>query len=262
MRDTATANKTAGRQKARLLAIFSVCLGLLAFAWGVSVLPELLRALPLHRVSVRIIQGYTFSTGDLDALRPELDRIERQSASCHIALRSTAVIRLAIAERSIADANRDRIDNDKEALRTAVRAALACTPTDAYLWLVLFWIENDQNGFQERNLEFLKLSYDYGPNEGWIALKRNPLALGIYAQLPPALQQLSLNEFAGLLRSGFISQTVDTLIGPAWPIHDKLLASIANQPERQRYLMANDLYRRGYDVIVPGIKAREARPWR
>ena len=45
-----------------------------------------------------------------------------------------------------------------------------------FLWFALFWLENMQFGFRDESIRYLEQSYELGPSEGWIALKRNGYA--------------------------------------------------------------------------------------
>jgi hypothetical protein len=106
------------------------------------------------------------------------------------------------------------------------------------------------------------MSYRLGPNEGWVALKRNGNAFSIYDLLPLDLREATLTEFVGLVKAGFERETVDILEGPAWNVRELLLARLTDVSERHRQRFANVLYRDRIDLSVPGITAPEPRPWR
>ena len=109
------------------------------------------------------------------------------------------------------------------------------------------------DGLNPASLGFLRESYRLGPNEGWIMVTRNRLALTIFPSLPADLADQSLDEFARLLQPGFVSYAADILTGPGWPLRDRLLARIETAPEPQRRALAEILRDRGYDAKVPGI---------
>jgi hypothetical protein len=110
-------------------------------------------------------------------------------------------------------------------------------------------------------LRFLWLSYSLGPNEGWIAVRRNRLALSVFEALPPDLAEAALNEFARMLKSGLYDDTMSIFIGPGWAIRDQLLSHLTSVPKRYREEFARGLDQRGYDVAVPGVAHRDRRPW-
>jgi hypothetical protein len=89
-------------------------------------------------------------------------------------------------------------------LHNAIRHSLACSPADSFLWRVLFWVENAMYGFSSDHLE--RMSYSLGPNEGWIALKRNLVAPAVFERLPPDVGEMAIREFASFFGSGFVSR--------------------------------------------------------
>jgi hypothetical protein len=105
------------------------------------------------------------------------------------------------------------------------------------------------------------MSYALGPEEGWIAEKRNRLALALFEELPPELKAAAVREFSGLVNTGRYGEAADILTGSAWRIRQLLLSSLNSVQERHRQALASILYRRGYDLTVPGIRQPDPRPW-
>ena len=142
---------------------------------------------------------------------------------------------------------------DLKSLGDVIRSSLSCAPADPFLWLALYWVEVTENGSKPDYLNYLRLSYQLGPHEGWIVLKRNPLAFGAFQQLPPDLRENVIDEFVAMVRdSRFSDQAADILIGPAWPERDLILPHLTQISEYDRKRFADVLYGRGY-VNVPGI---------
>jgi hypothetical protein len=101
-----------------------------------------------------------------------------------------------------------------------------------------------------------------GPYEGWIADRRNRVALSMFWRLPPDLAEAVIREFAAMVNSQFYEAAIAILTGPGWPLHDQLLAGLTDSDVRQRAEFAKELYSAGYDVAVPGIAPpHERRPW-
>jgi hypothetical protein len=71
----------------------------------------------------------------------------------------------------------------------------------------------------------------------------------------------AIGEFARMVDSWFYTDTITILTGPGWPIHDRLLASLKDVGRLQRDALAKALYERGYNIPVPGVTARDPRPW-
>ena len=243
---------------ARLLA---AGLGLAAIAWGVTTFPIFWSQLPIERTAAAIIGRDAFSPHSLDPLLPVIDGIEQSGYCRPDAIRSAAIIRLRLAEEAVATTDRDVIDARQSALQDTVRKSLSCSPSDSFLWMVLAWLDQTRQGFQLEQLTYLRLSYRLGPNEGWIAERRNRVALSIFDRLPPDLVEALLREFSGMVSSQFYSDAISILTGPGWPIHDQLLASLKDVDLHQREQLAKELYSDGYDVAVPGIAPRDRRPW-
>jgi hypothetical protein len=106
------------------------------------------------------------------------------------------------------------------------------------------------------------MSYQLGPNEGWIALKRNPIALANFATLPPDLAEAGISEFVALVRSHLYSEAGDIVAGQARPIRGLLFARLWDIKEADRQAFANLLYDRGLDDIpVPGTAPPVRHPW-
>jgi hypothetical protein len=139
--------------------------------------------------------------------------------------------------------------------------ALAAGPTDAFLWLALFWSSNASDGFQEARLPLLAMSYASGPNEGWVGVKRSAITLAIWERLTPALREAAAGEFAGLVQARRFREMPEIFQGPGWAARDVLLPRLAQVDEPTRRAFWRALYRAGIDVDVPGVAHPDDRPW-
>jgi len=222
-------------------------------------LPAFARQVPIQRVATHVLNGDPFKSRVLAELMPQVEAAERTEPCSPAVMRSAAIIRTRMAEQAIADG--DDIDARLNALRDSIRRSLACSPADPFLWVVLYWVEINRNGFQPDYLKYLRLSYQLGPNEGWIALRRNGYALAIFHQLPPDIADMALSEFPRLLDAGFYAETVAIFIGPGWRERNILLPRLKDVAERHRQAFSKALYKLGYDVNVPGIARPDPRPW-
>lgn len=248
-------------QRNRLSARAIICLvGLASMIWGVYAVASLWWPTSLDRTAAQIIQGNTFQGDAIAALASSLDDLTIESYPR--ALRSAAIIRLRALEKSMAEGGSPELDEEQRKLDASIRRSLALTPADPFLWVVLFWLENARNGFSQSHLRFLQASYALGPNEGWVAVRRNRLALAIFPQLPPGLRPKVIREFAGLVQSGFIAQAANLLVGPGWPVRQRLLVGLRDVPQIPRERLAKAVRELGYDVSVPGVKPPAPRPWR
>jgi hypothetical protein len=233
-------------------------MGIGAILWGALTYPKAAAQITVAGVSNRILRGEQYRSVTYDDI---ISRFSSYEDGCHPKLTSVAVVRLARLERATAEGERNLIDLDADELRIAIRRSLACFPSDPYLWTVLYWLENTVSGFSADNFMLLRLSYRLGPNEGWIILRRNRLALALYEQLPPDLAGRSLVEFAGLVRSRFYEEAVDIFVSAGAPPRDKLISRLAELDELDRRAFGKVLLDRGYSYAIPGLDRREPRPW-
>ena len=176
-------------------------------------------------------------------------------------MRSQALLASGIYEAASRGAMVDSIDQLGERAEYFVRRSLSLNPGDPFLWLRLFALKNLRGGGDRRNLRLLAMSYQTGPLEGWVSLKRNKVGLVLFSELDVAEKAIVLEEFQQLVDSDFIESGVDLLTGPGWPIKEKLLATLSavNPVSRQRFarLVRDD----GIRIEIPGEERTEDRPW-
>ncbi len=162
-------------------------------------------------------------------------------------------VRLREAEDAI-DANRDDVESKLTALDDAIELALTATPGDSFLWLERFWLDNMRKGLLPEHFEALRASYRLGPHEGWIALKRNRIAMATLAALPEDLRQLAFGEFVDLVRWGFIGQTAAIAAQLDRQTRSALFRRLQDVKLAQRRPFAQEIYRQGLDdVWIPGV---------
>jgi hypothetical protein len=244
-----------------LARLFAVALGLSALAWGTATFPTFWTQISIERTANAILDRETFKPHSLEPLLPAVDQIERSNYCRPEALHSTAIVRLRLAEEAITNADRDAIDARFTALQDAIHRSLACSPSDPFFWMILAWLDQLREGFRPEQLTYLRLSYELGPYEGWIAHRRITLALSMFERLPPDLSEGVVREFAGMVQSYLYQDAISIVTGPGWPIHDRLLASLKDVDVHQREELAKELYSAGYDLAVPGIVPGVPRPW-
>jgi hypothetical protein len=243
------------------MRLLTLLFGLASIAWGVAVFPTFWRQASLEDIALSIIDRGSYKPAALVSIMPDVEAAERDPYCRPEALRGAAVVRLRLVEDAMGAGERKAIDSDLSALETTIRSSLACSPADPFLWMTLSWLDGAREGFSDDQLRFLRLSYALGSNEGWVAARRNRLALSMFERLPPDLADSALNEFARMLDSGFYYEPIAIFTGPGWRLRDQLLPRLKNVAERYRDAFAKALYQRGYDVDVPGIPRRDPRPW-
>jgi hypothetical protein len=239
--------------------LFVISLGISCFMWGWAVFPIFLQQSNIQRIAPAVIGGQSF---DLKMLESILPTSSPSAEKCRAStLKATAIVRLRLFESVTALADRARISDAQQSLRVAVRDALSCSPTESFLWLLQYWLEVTQNGFSDRALQYLRLSYALGPNEGWISIKRNGFSLAIYDHLPEDLATQVVPEFVSLVSAGFYVEAGSNLSGPGWPMRETLIAALAPVAEFRRHEFSRYLRDEGIYLNIPGLVRVPRRPW-
>jgi hypothetical protein len=227
-----------------------------AVGWAVMTAPKFWSESALINIAPHILAGEAYKSAALDALLPPQGISSRIPPS---ALSKIAIVRLRGVEDALAAGAVDGIDSRLDQLRDAIEASLVNAPADPFLWLVMFWLDNTRNGYAPAHLVYLRTSYALGPDEAWIATRRNRLALAIFPALPPDLANAAIAEFAGLVRSRLYAEAANIVAGPGRPLRRTLLAQVANIKETERRYFASLLEARNVDDARPllGLKSAD-----
>jgi hypothetical protein len=231
-----------------------VTVGLLAALWSALNFPWFLHRESNDRLATRILAGEVFKDDTIVRLVRTVDA-NRDRSRCDVpALHTSAILQLKSFENAIAAKVDDNIS--RITMHDAIVASLSCAPADPFLWLVLASIGN--NPRSRDAVAFLRLSYQLGPNEGWIAIKRNYVAFTMFDQLPADIADRTLTEFSHLVSSGIYGEAADIFLGPGWAQRESLLGKLTEIERFHRESFMNELTIRGYDAGVPGSNpARE-----
>src|SRR5207253_1383515 len=97
----------------------------LALAWAAAVAPDAWRETRIDRIAARLIAGDDFKSTALGELVPDVEALEARRRPSASATRGAAVIRLGLAERAIAEGDRQAFDGNLENLRRALARSLA-----------------------------------------------------------------------------------------------------------------------------------------
>lgn len=260
-REAASRRIRGGRRLEACARALLLLLGLVGAIWSAVTLPALWSAAPAKDVAARILADDRFRSGMLDdALASTLASPEPIVQRSDLP-RAEALVRLRIAEEPVERKGPDRADRDAALADQGLRFALALNPADSFLWLMLYSVEVTHKGFEDATIAFLDESYASGPLEGWIALRRNRLALAAFAGISDSMQVRVVVEFGGLVDSDFIEDAALNLMGVGWDKRDRLLASLTNVDLIPRKALAKRLSREGLKVVVPGVEVDE-RLWR
>ena len=230
-----------------------------SIAWALSTYPTFRHETAFAAAAQHILSGEQYSAKQLNELRSELDASSVSSFRPSV-LNDIAVVRIRLVEADLALGQVSAVE--LETLQGSIDIALDRNPTRSFLWLADYRLQELRSGSAAADLGLLRMSYQTGPNEGWIAVKRNPIALGVFSSLLDETKSRVIAEFSGLVRSWLYEDAANILTGPGWPVHQRLLDGLAQLDEGHRRRFAKILETRDIeDVIVPGVKQRPPRPF-
>jgi hypothetical protein len=249
---------------ASFLARSFICFfGLAAVAWGGVLLPSFWLQAPLNRLVAKVQQGETFESQVLLSKAQQQDEASARLSICNAtASHNAVVLRLAILDQAIAGSNEPLIDLASNSTYDAALQALSCVPADSFVWLALFWLDAGKHGFGSPSAAYLRLSYALGPNEGWIALWRNGLAMALFMKLPADLADDALSEFVKLVDTGLLYQQTAAIFANAdRAVQDRIVEHLNGAKIISRRAFAKAVYDRGVDVNIPGVEMPGAHAW-
>ncbi|MCK1521654.1 MULTISPECIES: hypothetical protein [unclassified Bradyrhizobium] len=232
-------------------------LGLASVIWSAVTLPAFRSAAPAKDVTARILADDRFKSATLSEVLASILASPKPIVERSDLPRAEALVRLRIAEEAIGRKDPDQADRDVTAADERLRLVLAFNPTDSFSWLMLYSGEVLRNGFEDSTVAFLEQSYASGPLEGWIALRRNRLALAAFGSLSESMQARVVAEFASLVNSDFVQDAALILMGIGWLQKERLLASLSNVDAVPREAFAKGVRREGLIVSVPGVSLDE-----
>jgi hypothetical protein len=236
--------------------------GVAAGLWAFLVMPRFWTEAAAYQASSRILAGDVYSQESLAVLAASL-AIDGTSGMHPASLGPKSIIQLRQTEEAIAQGEQGIFNSRLMMLDRTLIETLINTPEASYQWLALYWTENRLNGYDPRFLDYLRMSYAVGPQEGWVALKRNRIVLGLFAVLTQDLKDAALSEFVGLVRSKFYADAAE-IVGSSTPVvREKLIAQLDRLKESDRLAFTKILYDKWLlDKSVGGENSMQFRPWR
>jgi hypothetical protein len=226
--------------------------GAAAMLWAAIVFPTFWSEKLIVDVAAAIARGEVF---DPDVLAAVEAPTEGKGSSLRAGILSNvAMIRLRQLENAVHAGNSGLIQQRLASTTRIVGDTLRNAPDDPFVWLVLFSLDTYRNKVTPESVRYLRMSYELGPYEGWVAVKRDGAALGSFNALPPDLRERAIAEFVRMVRWGIDTQAADIAAGPARPLRAMLFAKLKTLSYPQRRAFADVLYGREIDdVPVPGI---------
>lgn len=240
-----------------------VSFGISAILWVAIALPKFWTEAVVFQAAARIVAGDLYSQSALENLSISVPSTGK-SAGRAAAMGPLAVVQLRLTEEEITRGDQSEVNSRLISLDRMISTALTGSPHAPYQWLALYWTESRLNGYNFRYLQYLRMSYDVGPLEGWVALRRNRIALALYAALPHDLKEAALSEFVGLIRPQFFADAAE-IFGNSTPnARSALIARLDQIKGSDHQAFMKILNDKGFwEVAAPrGINVTPSRPWR
>jgi len=247
--------------RANIARLFLVLAALASAGWAVFFLSKSDNSIQLDNLANRIMSGDGFRQNPLLGSDQLLAAAENRALCNPLEMRGAAIVRLRLVEDAINASDTHLADQRLASLRASVDRALGCVPTEGFLWFIRYWSATHAGDSASDHFQELRMSYIMAPFEGWVALRRSRYALAIYDDLPDDLKEMARNEFVAIVASGFVGDAVKILRGPGWPIRDQLLPHLDKVRLKIRLQLDKALRAQELIVDIPGVEAREFRPW-
>ncbi|WP_456748357.1 hypothetical protein [Bradyrhizobium sp. USDA 4354] len=231
--------------------------GFASAIWSIVVLPSFLRLVPATAAAARVIEDDSFRRGAAPNLLAIIEGGRIPILPHPDFARASALVRVRLAKDAIMRRSSAEADSEFAAAEASLRFALIASPGDSFLWLTLYSIKTTRAGFSPADVGYLEESYNRGPLEGWIALRRNKLGLAAFRDLSEPLQDKVVTEFATLVESGFTEHAAINLTGIGWAQRDRLLTGLTEVYVVSREALAKRLARDGVQVTIPGVSLDE-----
>ncbi|MVT53317.1 hypothetical protein GPL17_22865 [Bradyrhizobium yuanmingense] len=232
-------------------------LGFVCLVWSSIAWPSFWLTGPVRDVAARISAGERFKPGVLPDWQVRMNAAPRGAVLQADFSQADALIALRVAEEGLRRKNSEEADRETGSAEVKVRTALSFSPNNSFLWLMAYSLEMSRSGFQAKSLKYLDQSYATGPREGWIALRRNRMALAVFPELEHLTQANVVLEFSNIVDSGFVEEAAANMKGVGWDQRERLLVSLGRVDIAAREAFAKVLARASVNVSVPGVASDE-----
>jgi hypothetical protein len=260
----ATPNKRADRAWAassRIARGVTLVFGISAIFWSVQIFPTLMQQDAVKQIASEVLSGNRFKSGFLNKVIRENESAQASACNPSVA-HDMVILSAAVVDEAATSADKTAIDRAYGQANDTARRSIACTPTDSFAWLTLFWLASAKQGFSPEADLYLRMSYRLGPNEGWISLWRNRLVMAIYSQLPGDLANEAVNEFIRLLETGRVySDMANIFVGTTETARNRISERLKTSNATSTRIFAEVLSEKGVDANFNGVE-RSNRPWR
>ena len=199
--------------------------GSMGLAWGILALPTGEAADDYRYLESQLLRSETYNLRTL-ALKVASPAAEGLS-DCDVHSQTALLLmEIRLAQAALRAGAAAEFDQRGKSIELRTKRVLSCAPRQSFVWLLAFSLKIMHGQVTEQSLNQLAMSYETSPNEGWIAIRRNVVALPLVLQVPQALQDKILDEFQQLIRNGFVDEAVISYSGTSASIRSLLQPAI------------------------------------
>ncbi|MBY0383498.1 MAG: hypothetical protein K2W78_16515 [Xanthobacteraceae bacterium] len=181
-----------------LIALLAVA----GLSWGIATLPKSESLDDLRDFEAILLHNEEFSA---NALARRLESTETKSLSgCDThSQNALSLAEMRLTQAALLSGNTKTFTDRANAIEARLRLVLSCAPHHSFSWLMAFALDVLHGRINDHSFQLLAMSYATSPNEAWIAIRRNPLAVRLFEAAPDALRPPILREFQLLVINGF-----------------------------------------------------------
>jgi hypothetical protein len=230
----------------RVLLAVRLALAILGIGW-ITLVGSTIFQPSLRQVAERLVRGETYDNDGLRRLAASGPAGEARL--CDLKRRRNALlIRLRVAASSIENADLAHLDEDVGEVAGLGRELLACSPSDGFAWLGLYWAEIHQDGVGPKAWSYLAQSYRFAPHEAWIQLIRAPLVLRSGQSIPDELRAPAVADFDDIFRARLYPSAAVIYKSSSAPMRTVLLDRTCFYPPEPRAVFLHYVKEQGLDV--------------
>ena len=190
----------------------TVIIGCLGLAWGIFVLPQSELADEFRDIEDRLLRFETFRPASFARTLASQNSQELSACDTH-SQRALLLTEMSLAETALRSGTVKEFDQHAKSLESRATRVLSCQPRQSFVWLLVFQLEVLKGVLSEHSFDLLAMSYETSPNEAWISIRRNLVAMPLVLVAPEPTREKILNEFQLLIRYRFLNVAARAYLG-------------------------------------------------
>lgn len=210
--------------------------------WGIFELPRSEAVDDFRDFEGRLLRFETFNRATVTRTL-ENQTSQSLSACDTYSQRAMLLMEMPLAEAALRSGAVNEFDQRIHSLEARSRRILSCTPRESFVWLLAFDLAVLHGQLNKQSFNLLAMSYETSPNEAWISIRRNMVALPLVLIAPEPVKNEILQEFQKLIRNGFVDDTARSYLTASGPIR-LLLQTQIEQLEISRQKAFSDALQR------------------